>query len=122
MYEDLIKRLRDAHGGSEGIKMCTEAADVIEKLSRDFVIIDDMNHDKDIEIEELKSELEEVKRERDAAIKHGRWKRFEEIGGNIGVSCSACRWKDYQHGKYKSNLYNYCPNCGAKMDAEEEKK
>lgn len=100
MYEELIKRLRDAHGGTEGIKMCTEAADAIEKLQ---------------------SELEEVKRERDAAIKHGRWKRFEEIGGNIGVSCSACRWKDYQHGKYKSNLYNYCPNCGAKMDAEEEK-
>ena len=23
--------------------------------------------------------------------------------------------------KYKSNLYNYSPNCGAKMDAEEEK-
>ena len=106
MYEKLIENLReiDVIGfsyGSHGVNVdCGEVADAIEKL---------------------KSELEEVKRERDAAIKRERWKRFEEIGGNIGVSCSACRWKDYQHGKYKSNLYNYCPNCGAKMDAEEEK-
>lgn len=113
MYEDLIKRLRDAHGGSEGIKMCTEAADVIEKLSRDFVIIDDMNHDKDIEIEELKSELEEVKREHDAVIKHGQWSKENT------------RKKSYLLAYYCGGngicAYNYCPHCGSKMDAEEEK-
>lgn len=121
MYEDLIKRLRDAHGGSEGIKMCTEAADAIEILERKYKFQFETSKCWYDKCNLLVNELEAVKRERDAAIKHGRWKRFEEIGGNIGVSCSACRWKDYQHGKYKSNLYNYCPNCGAKMDAEEEK-
>ena len=53
-------------------------------------------------------------------VVHGRWKRFEEISSNIGVSCSACGWKDYHHGRYKNNLYNYCPNCGAKMDLVED--
>lgn len=126
MYEKLIENLREidvigfATGGSFGVEVdCGEAADAIEKLQLEA---DGMrsNWYKSIgTITELRYEIERVKRERDAAIKHGRWKRFEEIGGNIGVSCSACRWKDYQHGKYKSNLYNYCPNCGAKMDAEE---
>lgn len=51
-----------------------------------------------------------------APVVHGRWERFEEISGSIGVSCSACRWKDYTHGKYKGNLFHYCPSCGAKMD------
>ena len=46
----------------------------------------------------------------------GKWERFEELGGNIGVSCSACGWKDYRHGRYKGNLFRYCPLCGAKMD------
>ena len=49
-------------------------------------------------------------------VVHGRWERFEEISGNIGVSCSACGWKDYRHGRFKCNLFHYCPNCGAKMD------
>ena len=49
-------------------------------------------------------------------VKHGKWERFKTIGGIIGVSCSACSWKDYHHGKYKANLFPYCPNCGAKMD------
>lgn len=52
-------------------------------------------------------------------LEKGKWERFEELGGNIGVSCSACRWKDYHHGRYKGNLFNYCPNCGAVMDLEE---
>lgn len=51
-------------------------------------------------------------------VRHGRWKRFAEISGNIGLSCSVCGWKDYNHGKFRKNWFNYCPNCGAKMDLE----
>ena len=51
-------------------------------------------------------------------VVHARWERFEEISGNIGLSCSACGWKDYHHGRYKGNWLNYCPLCGAKMDGE----
>lgn len=48
-------------------------------------------------------------------LEKGKWEHFEEFGGNIGVSCSACGWKDYHHGRYSGNLFRYCPKCGAKM-------
>lgn len=51
-------------------------------------------------------------------VVHGRWERFETIIGNIGVLCSICGWKDYHHGRFKRNLFPYCPNCGAKMDGD----
>lgn len=38
-------------------------------------------------------------------VVHGRWKRY---GRNLG-ECSNC-------GEIVNIRYNYCPNCGAKMD------
>ena len=40
-----------------------------------------------------------------ALVVHGRWKRY---GRNLG-KCSNC-------GEIVDIRYNYCPNCGAKMD------
>ena len=40
-----------------------------------------------------------------APVRHGRWKRY---GRNLG-ECSNC-------GEIVNIRYNYCPNCGAKMD------
>lgn len=40
-------------------------------------------------------------------VRHGRWKRY---GRNLG-ECSNC-------GEIVNIRYNYCPNCGAKMDFE----
>lgn len=43
-------------------------------------------------------------------VRHGRWVK----GENWGVTCSECSCLAIAHdGK------NYCPNCGAKMDAKE---
>ena len=42
-----------------------------------------------------------------APVRHGRWKRY---GRNLG-ECSNC-------GEIVNIRYNYCPNCGAKMDLE----
>ena len=42
-------------------------------------------------------------------VVHGRWKRY---GRNLG-ECSNC-------GEIVNIRYNYCPNCGAKMDLEEK--
>lgn len=50
-------------------------------------------------------------------VVHGRWDKPVEHGlpyatNHLGVVCSyCCKWSD--------NDYNYCPNCGAKMDAKE---
>lgn len=50
-------------------------------------------------------------------VKHGRWIREWDMRGNISDvvwSCSLC-------GKPKQwYTTNYCPNCGAKMDREEQ--
>ena len=51
-------------------------------------------------------------------VVHGRWDKPVEHGlpyaaNHLGVVCSyCCKWSD--------NDYNYCPNCGAKMDAKED--
>ena len=50
-------------------------------------------------------------------VRHGSWKPcFDDWRKQIeGDECSAC---GFQH--YGTNIrnYNYCPNCGAKMDKE----
>lgn len=50
-------------------------------------------------------------------IRHGHWiVEFENDNGR-DLRCSECRTKFYV-GKGRDG--NYCPNCGAKMDEEEE--
>lgn len=45
------------------------------------------------------------------AVKHGRW--IEKTGRAM---CSICADECWADGVME---YNYCPNCGAKMDGEE---
>ena len=52
--EKLIEKLQNAAGGSEGIKMCHDAATALSTLQA--------------ENEKLRDELGKVKRERDAAV------------------------------------------------------
>ena len=51
-------------------------------------------------------------------VKHGRWEPRTDVVGF--VRCSVCRdcniYDDWADGK----KWNYCPNCGAKMDLEGE--
>lgn len=34
--------------------------------------------------------------------------------------CSLCRWYDDDTTTGNTSVYNYCPNCGAKIDLEEK--
>lgn len=51
-------------------------------------------------------------------VRHGHWIEWAEFFGretdkkNLGVFCSRCRL-------YADNGFDYCPNCGAKMDKGE---
>ena len=63
------------------------------------------------EIKQLKKQLEEAK------PVHAYWKPFETLGELIGVMCSVCGYREYNHVKY--TRFSYCPNCGAKMDKKE---
>lgn len=52
-----------------------------------------------------------------APVVHGRWLTWEEMfpgktpkkKNNLGVFCSSCK-------NHADNMFNYCPNCGARMD------
>ena len=50
-------------------------------------------------------------------VRHGKWKK---IGDSINCSvCKSSSWSVTFEGLVAS--FNYCPNCGAKMDREQEK-
>lgn len=45
-------------------------------------------------------------------VRHGKWKPCGEM-----FYCSNCN--DMIVPKYQANIFSYCPNCGARMDGEE---
>lgn len=50
-------------------------------------------------------------------VRHGKWTREN----NYGIwKCNVCGCKVNRSNPLKGNIWNYyyCPNCGAKMDAE----
>lgn len=49
-----------------------------------------------------------------APVRHGRW---EEASDGDGIVCPFCR-TDFCTIIYDTEHFNYCPNCGAKMDGE----
>lgn len=49
-------------------------------------------------------------------VRHGRWKYLPPTINSVGAySCSACGFLVFDH---RVNKCNYCPNCGARMEAE----
>ena len=57
-----------------------------------------------------------------APVVHGRWEKSEDNYCSLNlVKCSVCHeeWCFEIDDDVKDLNYNYCPNCGAKMDKEE---
>lgn len=50
-------------------------------------------------------------------VRHGHWDEWDDTMFNTVYRCSVCG-EDFVliDGTLSDNLYNYCPNCGAKMD------
>lgn len=60
-------------------------------------------------------------------VRHGKWikgsetKRIKENRYGVlfdAYYCSACESEAYWDSDYGQILFHYCPNCGARMDAE----
>ena len=103
MYEDFVKRLNGAAGGPEGIRMCLEAAAAITDM---LVENQSMRNAADV-----------------SPGRHGRWEVVKGVftpGGDPLLRCPFCKAKESEHlcGVESRVDWNYCPNCGAKMDAE----
>ena len=54
-------------------------------------------------------------------VVHGRWKVSRESEISRNVWCTACGKDFYMHrkGELQIDKMPYCPNCGAKMDGDE---
>jgi hypothetical protein len=56
------------------------------------------------------------KRKEAEPVRHGRWvNHISEDGATDGIYCSICDYEIDRDARYK-----YCPNCGAKMEEEDE--
>ena len=54
-------------------------------------------------------------------VRHGHWEfRFEGTYSRTRCYCTVCKQPSGIGGIRKNQLKPYCPNCGAKMDEEEE--
>ena len=51
-----------------------------------------------------------------ASVRHGRWVEKEKYTFGIMYDCSLCENRILDNG----HPWNYCPNCGAKMDEKED--
>lgn len=51
-----------------------------------------------------------------APVVHGKW----VYGEDVDIQCSVCGVDALTEGDYRQVKSRYCPNCGAKMDLEEE--
>lgn len=54
---------------------------------------------------------------------HGHWiYEFLDSFRKFRNTCSNCKWSsiDNYDGYVEIDSFNYCPNCGAKMDEEEK--
>lgn len=55
-------------------------------------------------------------------VRHGKWLYGESESGHDGYYCSQCgkhvRWIYGEEDINFIRSYKYCPNCGARMDAE----
>mgnify|MGYP007067932785 CR=1 FL=1 len=69
--------------------------------------------DEPIPFETLVSDLRDMKTADVSPVRHGRWLPFHSTAAGDIQYCSACEigctWKP-----------NYCPNCGAKMDGDND--
>lgn len=55
-------------------------------------------------------------------VRHGHWTRdYESSWGDSRFMCSVCHCKEsVPTCNGEPSIWDYCPNCGAKMDMEEE--
>ena len=54
-----------------------------------------------------------------APVRHGRWKPFDRTWGRSVFTCSACGECMDVPTEMGKPIFDYCPNCGARMDGDE---
>lgn len=95
--------------------------DVFRKATQNFGFVSTGNYDYDCGYNECMSVIESILSDYSTAdvteVKYGEWKLcYEDWRKQIaGDECSIC---GFQHFGASISHYHYCPNCGARMEAE----
>jgi Zn finger protein HypA/HybF involved in hydrogenase expression len=56
-------------------------------------------------------------------VVHGEWSTIEDdYVGLVALQCSKCNEEYWFEEELPTKSYNYCPNCGAKMDGDGNEK
>ena len=71
--------------------------------------------DGDALIEKFNEAVEEMPTADVAPVVHGRWIEQEKYTFGVMYDCSICGDRILDNG----HPWNYCPNCGARMDGDE---
>lgn len=66
---------------------------------------------------DIKFDIDEAPTIESEPVKHGRWEEHICFDDGFWI-CSNCKFVSQATAAPK--LYRYCPNCGAKMDEEDE--
>ena len=63
--------------------------------------------------------IERIKAVDAVEVVHGEWSTIEDdYIGLIALRCSECNQEYWFEEELPQKSYNYCPNCGAKMDGD----
>ena len=92
----------------------TQAADVVPKS-----LYDQTAWERDLAIKQLRKDygVELGEKKKDVApVRHGRWIEHAKYTFGVMYDCSICDNRILDNG----HSWNYCPNCGAKMDKPNE--
>lgn len=72
-------------------------------------------------IMEIMEDISSIEATGCTSVNHGYWEEVTDYGGwgDTHYRCSVCGEEWYlEDGKPRDNNMNFCPRCGAKMDAE----
>ena len=68
----------------------------------------------------LAAKINEIPSEDVEPVRHGGWKPFDRTYGRTIFACSVCGDCTDVPTEMGEPIFGYCPNCGAKMDKEDE--
>lgn len=111
--EKLIEQLRTESlykdkATLEIMDLCMEAADAVEKLQ---AAVEQVKWDLDIALD-LANDV--------APVKHGKWGAYEVFPLTASLNGHPCSECGMRFSTSQIVFMNYCPNCGARMEQEEE--
>lgn len=76
-----------------------------------------------VDIDDVQFGIDKIPAADVVEVRHGKWKLKQYEGGildgEIYDECSICEYQRFFDDIRFKTAFNYCPNCGAKMDGKE---